>query len=93
MRVSRQDPGASTDEDHRPRRRARATLLLVVGVVLTVAGVAFHGVAAAHRPSGPGGSDTWDVLLNHVALRWGAYGAVVGGLYLVVRGGNQRRPH
>ena len=83
----------SPDEDRRLRGRAWATLLLVVGVVLTVAGVAFHGVAAAHRPSGPGGSDTWDVVLNHVALRWGAYGAVVGGLFLVVRGWNRRRPH
>lgn len=83
----------SPDEDRRRRGRAWATLLLVVGVVLTVAGVAFHGVAAAHRPSGPGGSDTWDVVLNHVALRWGAYGAVVGGLFLVVHGWNRRRPH
>lgn len=83
----------SPDEDRRPRGRAWATLLLVVGVVLTVAGVAFHGVASAHRPSGPGGSDTWDVVLNHVALRWAAYGAVVGGLFLVVHGWNRRRPH
>ena len=51
-----------------------------------------HGVAAAHRPSGPGGSDTWEALLDHAALRWGAYGAVVGGVFLVVRGWNLRRP-
>ncbi len=66
-------------------------LLLVVGVVLVVAGVAFHGVAAAHRPSGPDGGDTWTVVLNHAGLRAGAYGAVVAGAFLVVRGWNLRR--
>lgn len=66
-------------------------LLLVVGVVLVVAGVAFHGVAAAHRPSGPDGGDTWTVVLNHAGLRAGAYGAVVAGAFLAVRGWNLRR--
>ncbi|WP_380173753.1 hypothetical protein ACFEMC_03760 [Kineococcus sp. DHX-1] len=67
------------------------SFLLLVGVVLVVAGVAFHGVAAAHRPSGPDGGDTWTVLLNHAGLRAGAYGAVVAGAFLAVRGWNLRR--
>ncbi|MEZ0491433.1 hypothetical protein AB2L28_04205 [Kineococcus sp. TBRC 1896] len=66
-------------------------LLLVVGIVLLVSGVAFHAVAAAHRPSGPDGGDTWTVLLNHAGLRAGAYGAVVAGAFLAVRGWNLRR--
>ena len=70
---------------------AFSALPTVVGAVLLTAGVAFHGVASAHRPSGPGGSDTWTVVLNHTALRWGAYGAVVAGVALVVRGRNLRR--
>ncbi|MBB2900865.1 ATP/ADP translocase [Kineococcus radiotolerans] len=81
----------STEEQQRVRGRGWAVTLLVVGAVLVVAGIAFHGVAAAHRPSGPGGSTTWEALLDHAALRWGAYGAVVGGVYLVVRGWNLRR--
>ncbi len=62
-----------------------------MGVVLVVLGVAFHGVAAAYRPSGPDGGDTWAVLLNHAGLRWGAYGAVAAGVWLTVRGWNARR--
>ncbi len=66
-------------------------LLLVVGVVLLLAGVAFHGVAAAHRPSGPDGGDTWTVLLNHAGLRAGAYGRRRRGGVLAVRGWSLRR--
>lgn len=78
--------------DRRVLRSPRSgALLLVVGVVLLLAGVAFHGVAAAHRPSGPDGGDTWTVLLNHAGLRAGAYGAVVAGAYLAVRGWSLRR--
>ncbi|PRY12247.1 hypothetical protein [Kineococcus rhizosphaerae] len=80
-----------TDEDQPTRDRRWAGPLIALGLVLLTAGVAFHGVAAAHRPSGPGGSDTWTVVLNHTALRWGAYGAVVAGVALVVRGWNLRR--
>ncbi|WP_432484133.1 hypothetical protein [Kineococcus esterisolvens] len=81
----------STNGSRHARGGGWAVPLLVLGIVLVVAGVAFHGVAAAHRPSGPGGSDTWEGLLNHAALRWGAYGAVAGGVLLVVRGWNLRR--
>ncbi|WP_432548325.1 hypothetical protein [Kineococcus sp. SYSU DK004] len=81
----------STEESRQERRGGRVAAQVVVGVVLVVAGVAFHSVAAAHRPSGPGGSSTWAALLDHAALRWAAYGAVVGGTALVVRGWNLRR--
>lgn len=87
----RHDRGVSTERSRHVRTGWRAVALLAVGLVLVLAGVALHGVAVAHRPSGPGGSDTWEVLVDHAALRWAAYGAVVGGVVLVVRGWSLRR--
>ncbi|GAA0309757.1 hypothetical protein [Kineococcus aurantiacus] len=80
----------SVEGEQRARGRRWAVPSLVLGIVLVVAGVAFHGVAAAHRPSGPGGSDTWETVLDHAALGWAAYGAVAAGVFLTVRGWNSR---
>ena len=82
----------------RPARRSSAPArrdggLLVLGVLVLLAGIALHALAAYSRPDGadplgvPAVLREWSWL-----LRWVAWGGVVGGAWLTVRGWSGRSP-